>query len=51
MTQTGVLLISDQEPADGYARGSVSFPMHLASPPIVEQMNSGEIAPWALTAS
>jgi hypothetical protein len=42
LTQAGVLVIEDQEPAEGYVRGSVSYPMHLASAPIVEQMRSGE---------
>jgi hypothetical protein len=42
LTQTGSLVVAGREAADEYARGSISFPLHLAKPPIVEQMGPGE---------
>jgi hypothetical protein len=42
LTETGVLVVSGREAALEYARGSVSFPMHLTAAPIVEEMSFGE---------
>jgi hypothetical protein len=42
LTQTGVVVIGDEQPANGFASESVSYPMHLASEPTVEQMSYGQ---------
>jgi hypothetical protein len=42
ITQTGVIVVGDQAPGEGeFASGSISFPLRLASAPIVDQLSYG----------
>jgi hypothetical protein len=42
ITQTGVIAVGGQEPGEGeFASGSISFPLRLASAPVVDELSYG----------